>query len=102
PELDDVDDLLRHALLQRLWLMRYPFELAVHLACGRQNRNLAHSAGEAGLEAQVAIDCADVRSGLRTVELHAAGPLQTGDRASRLGAAVVGGLARVIQVLAIG
>jgi hypothetical protein len=35
--------------------------LAVHLARGREDRDLAHPRGEAGLEAQIAVESARVR-----------------------------------------
>ena len=39
---DDVDDFLRHAVLERLRLVRRPFELAVHRARDGEDRDLAN------------------------------------------------------------
>src|SRR5260221_1427986 len=68
PVLDDVDDARFDPLLQRLWLVRRPFEPAVHLARGPQDRDLADARGKARLEALVAVWRASILVRLPTRE----------------------------------
>ncbi len=100
--LDHVDHGGLDAFLQGFRLVRDPFELAVHLARGREDRKLAHPRREARLEAQIAIDGGHVGGDLRRVELHAGGPLQAGNGGARRGGAVVGLLPGFIEVFAFG
>ena len=72
PVLNHVDDARFDALFKRLRLVRRPFELAVHLARGRQDRNLADAREKSRLEPQVAIERARVRGRLRAVKPDAA------------------------------
>src|SRR5262249_57838303 len=77
-----------------------PFELAVHLARGRENRDLADARGKAGLEAQVAVERARVRGRLGTVEPDPARAFEPDDRGPRRCDAVVVRLADLIQIFA--
>src|SRR6185312_6023731 len=81
--LDGVDDGGLDAFLQSFRLVRDPFELAVHLARGGENRDLTHAWGEAGLVAQIPVECARMLGSVRAVELDAARALQTCDRCAR-------------------
>src|SRR5262249_57431291 len=100
--LDGVDDLCRHAFLQRLRLVRHPFELAVHLARCGQNGDLADARREARLKAQIAVDRVQGLARAGTVKPNASRPLQPGDRRARRAGAVVGALAYLVQILAAG
>jgi len=82
--------------------MRDPFELAVELAGGRENRNLPHARRIAGLVAQVLVDRVHMRGNLRTVELDAGRSLQPGNRPTWRDRAVIGGTSGLVQILAPG
>src|SRR5262249_4144663 len=86
--------------LQRLRLMRRPFELAVHLARGGKDRDLADARGKTRLEAQVTVERACVRGRLRAVEPDPGRTLQAGDRCARRRCTVVVSLAGLIQIFA--
>jgi hypothetical protein len=82
--------------------MGHPLELAVHLARGGENGNLAHARRQSGLEPQIAVDGGEMRGRAGTVELHARRALQPGDSGARHRPAVVRPLAGLIQILAPG
>src|SRR5262245_8719849 len=100
--LDDVDDALLHAFLQGFRLMRDPLELAVQLALGGKNGDLAQAWAQAGFVAEIPVDGAEMRRGPGAVELDARRPLQPRDCRAGRGSAIGGSLARLIQIIAVG
>src|SRR5262245_3644351 len=81
PRREDLDDVGK-AHYDRV-AVRRPFELAVHLARGRQDRDLAHARRQTGLETQVTVEGARVLGRLRAVKPDPARALQPGDRGAR-------------------
>ncbi len=100
--LDHVDDVLRNADLQRFGLVRRPFEAAVHLARDGEDRDFAHFRIEAGLVAQIVVDGGVRLDRLGAVEVNARRAAQADDGLARRIGAVVGALAELVQILALG
>ena len=88
---------------ERLGLVRRPFELAVELARGGEDRQLAHAFAESSFVAQEVIDRPRDLRELGAVKLNPGGPLEPGDRpALGIGHAVVDLLSRRIEIGALG
>src|SRR2546430_4440993 len=66
--LDHLDDACLDPCLERLGLVRCPFELAVHLARGCQDGDLAYARRKSRFEAQVPVERTRVLGRLRAVE----------------------------------
>src|SRR5437868_8241818 len=100
--LDRVDRALRNAFLQRLRLVRDPFELAVHLARRDEDRDLADAWRDAGLEAKLAIDRAQQAPVPRAVEVDPRRAVQSDEARARARSVVIDLPARLVEVLAFG
>src|SRR5437762_1027103 len=96
--LDHLDDARLDPCLERLGLVRCPFELAVHLARGCQDGDLAYARRKSRFEAQVPVERTRVLGRLRAVEPDAARALQPRDRGARRRHTVVMPLAELVQI----
>ncbi len=97
--LDGVDRRGRHADLQGLGLVRAPFELAVHLARGDEDRGLAHARRQPGVEPQIAVERGDVLVA-PAPQMDAGRALQAGECGARHRGAVERRPAGLVEVLA--
>jgi len=73
---DDIDQLRRDAFFQGFGFVRRPFELAVELARGDEDRQLAQTAAKPGIEPQIMVERARHAGKVRAVQLDAARPAQ--------------------------
>ena len=93
--LDDVDDLLHNAFLQRFRFVRRPLETAVHLARHREDGDLARLRVET-LKAQMLVHHVVRLDRLGAVEMQAGRSAQADDGLARRVGAVIGALANLV------